>query len=293
MHLEPHDWPAPAKINLFLHVVGRRPDGYHLLQTVFQIIDLADTIRIRVTDEGAIRRLSGMPDVDAAQDLAVRAALLLQRASGSAQGAEIAVLKRIPAGAGLGGGSSDAATTLVALNAMWGTGLSAGRLAELGLELGADVPVFVHGHTAWAEGVGEKLSPLVTGEHHYVVVFPCEHVSTPEIFRDPSLTRNTPQTTIPRLLSGQTTRNDLEVVVCTRYPRVAAALEWLNGFAPARMSGSGSAVFAQFVDARAAAEVAGRCPADWQAFVVKGVRRSPLLQALDAWRGGDGRTGQT
>lgn len=286
MHLDSFDWPAPAKLNLFLHVIGRRHDGYHLLQTLFQIIDLADSVRLRVTDDGQIRRLEGLADVAPDQDLAVRAAHLLKTASGVEWGADISVLKQIPVGAGLGGGSSDAATVLVALDAMWGTDLGVDRLAALGASLGADVPVFVRGNTAWAEGIGDQLTPVMLERRCYVVVFPDEWVSTASIFSDSALTRDTLPTTIPRLLSGEITHNDLQAVVCARHPRVADALNWLGGFAPARMSGSGSAVFAQCADRVSAEAIARQCPQAWQVFVVEGVQQSPLLHAVKAWREG-------
>jgi 4-diphosphocytidyl-2-C-methyl-D-erythritol kinase len=283
-------WPAPAKINLFLHVTGRRSDGYHLLQTVFQIVDLADVIAVEVTHDGAISRSGGLPGLAAEADLVVRAARLLQRETGCALGACIDVDKRIPAGAGLGGGSSDAATTLVALNEMWALGLDVDRLAALGLSLGADVPIFVRGRTAWAEGIGEALTPIDTPSRWYVVVFPDESVPTAGIFADPALTRDTLPTTIPRFLSGEPTRNDLQAVVVARHPRVASALEWLSGSAPARMSGSGASVFAAFAGRAQAEMVAQRCPAEWKVFVTRGLLRSPLLDAVAALRGEAGQS---
>jgi 4-diphosphocytidyl-2-C-methyl-D-erythritol kinase len=293
-------WPAPAKLNLFLHVTGRRADGYHLLQTVFQLLDLADEIRIRIDQTGVISRLKGLHGLPAEADLAVRAARLLQNASQCSLGAVIEVDKRIPAGAGLGGGSSDAATVLVALNAMWGTGLNIDDLAHLGLELGADVPVFVRGHSAWAEGVGDQLTPVALSGEWYVVIFPEEFVSTPLVFSDPALTRDTPRTTIPRLLSGASAlladsrfRNDLQPVVAARYPRVAAALEWLGRFRVARMSGSGASVFAAAVDREEANGIASQCPKEWSVFVTRGLLRSPLLDAAEAWRNGARQSGQT
>ncbi len=293
-------WPAPAKLNLFLHVTGRRADGYHLLQTVFQLLDFADEIRIRIDQTGSISRLKGLHGLPAEVDLAVRAARLLQSASRCSLGAVIEVDKRIPAGAGLGGGSSDAATVLVALNAMWSTGLSIDELAHLGLELGADVPVFVRGHSAWAEGVGDQLTPVELSGDWYVVIFPEEFVSTSLVFSDLALTRDTPRTTIPRLLSGARAlladsrfRNDLQPVVATRYPRVAAALEWLGRFRVARMSGSGASVFAAAVDREEANGIASQCPKEWSVFVTRGLLRSPLLDAAEAWRNGARQSEQT
>lgn len=286
-------WPAPAKLNLFLHVVGRRSDGYHLLQTVFQLIDLADSIAICVNESGEIQRNQGLHGLPPESDLAIRAARLLQQETGCKMGAQIAIKKIIPAGAGLGGGSSDAATVLVALNEMWCLGLSQRQLAVLALSLGADVPVFVHGVTAWAEGIGDLLTPIMTSENWYVVVFPNENVSTADIFLDPALTRNTPPTTIPRFLSGEPNRNDLQPPVLARYPRVAEALEWLSGFGSARMSGSGASVFVSFNDREQALALASQGPKDWNVFVTRGLRRSPLLDAVAAWRGAQADFEQT
>lgn len=286
-------WPAPAKLNLFLHIVGRRDDGYHLMQTVFQLVDLADRIELRVTADGSIRRQLGFAGVMPSDDLAVRAARSLQQATGCQLGAEIWVHKQIPAGAGLGGGSSDAATVLLALNALWKTGLSAGELLELGRTLGADVPVFIAGESCWAEGIGDQFMPLALPDCWYVVVYPDELVNTASVFADPALTRNTPHTTIPRLLSGEPTHNDLQAVVCARSPRVAAALDWLQGYSEARMSGSGSAVFARFADSAEAEAVARQCPSQWQVFVARGLPRSPLHQALEAWHGRGRQSGHT
>ncbi|MDZ4811606.1 MAG: 4-(cytidine 5'-diphospho)-2-C-methyl-D-erythritol kinase [Pseudomonadota bacterium] len=288
-------WPAPSKINLFLHVTGRRADGFHLLQTAFQLLDLCDSITIQVSDSGRIGRSGGLPGLTAEADLAVRAAQLLKHATGCTRGAEIDIHKRIPAGAGLGGGSSDAATVLVALNAMWDTQLKVDQLAELGLTLGADVPVFVHGHTAWAEGVGEVLTAIETEDNWYVVVFPEETVSTAIVFSDLALTHTTPRTTIPRLLSracgsgmggflsDPNFHNDLQALVESRYPPVASASKWLSGFGVARMSGSGASVFAAFAHHAEAQAVARQCPQGWSVFVAKAVSQSPLLSAVQAW----------
>ena len=272
------DWPAPAKINLFLHIVGHRADGYHLLQTAFQFLDFGDSLRFTPRADGAIRRLNPLPAVPEEQDLTVRAALLLQQAGGVSLGADIALEKRIPLGAGLGGGSSDAATTLVALNCLWGLNLTRDRLAELGLRLGADVPVFVFGHAAWAEGVGERLTPLDPPEPWYLVLVPPCHVSTGEIFAAPELTRNAAPLKIAAFLSGAGT-NLCEPVVRRRYPEVGEALDWLGKYAPARMSGTGAAVFAAFqaeVEARA---VQAQVPAPWRAWVARGMNVSPLYLA--------------
>ena len=226
-------WPAPAKLNLFLHVTGRRADGYHELQTLFQLIDLADEVLLSVRDDGAIQRHAGAAGVPAEQDLAVRAARALQRFADPSLGADIEVRKRIPLGGGLGGGSSDAATVLLALNELWGCGLGLEALAELGLPLGADVPVFIQGFSAWAEGIGERLTPVTLPQAWYVIVHPGVHVSTTDVFQSPELTRNSPLITI-RAFFESGARNDCESVVRARYPEVAEALDWLRQQAPAQ-----------------------------------------------------------
>ncbi|MBX9609950.1 MAG: 4-(cytidine 5'-diphospho)-2-C-methyl-D-erythritol kinase [Gammaproteobacteria bacterium] len=281
--MESRDWPAPAKINLFLHVTGRRADGYHLLQTLFQFVDHGDTLTFRLRDDGAIGRLNALAGVPPEQDLVVRAARRLQEAAGVRAGVDILVEKRLPMGGGLGGGSSDAATVLVALNALWGAGLSVDQLAALGLGLGADVPVFVRGEAAWAEGVGERLTPCPAPEGPVLVITPPCNVETRVVFQDPELTRNTPAITMPAL-SLPATRNDCEPVTRRLYPEVGAALDWLARHAPARMSGTGASVFAMFTDERAAAEVARQVPAQWPHFLARRVNRSPLLDRLAAAR---------
>jgi 4-diphosphocytidyl-2-C-methyl-D-erythritol kinase len=270
-------WPAPAKLNLFLHIVGRREDGYHLLQTVFQFIDLCDTLHVGVRRDGRILRAGGLPGLRPEADLTVRAARLLQEHTGTRLGADLHVDKRIPAGGGLGGGSSDAATVLWALNCLWDLHLDADALAELGLRLGADVPVFVRGHAAWAEGVGELLTPLEPAMPWYLVVVPPVQVSTAEIFADPALTRNCQPLKIGGFLSGDHAVNVCEPVVRQRQPAVAEALDWLGSHAPARMSGTGSSIFAAFPTREAAAAVHARLPAKWPGFVCQGMNRSPLL----------------
>lgn len=270
-------WPAPAKLNLFLRIVGRRTDGYHELQTVFRLLDWGDTVRLRLRDDGLITRPRDIPGVPEATDLTVRAARLLAEATGTRLGAEIEVAKRIPMGGGLGGGSSDAATVLVGLNALWDTGLDEDALAVLGLRLGADVPVFVRGRSAWAEGVGERLEPIRLPRRWYVVVDPAEHVPTPALFAAPELTRNAPRATISAFVSGETAENAFEPVVRARHPRVAAALDWLAGFGHARLSGSGGCIFLETRTFEAALAVASRCPAGLTAHVAAGVDPSPLL----------------
>lgn len=272
-------WPAPAKLNLFLHVTGRREDGYHLLQTAFQFIDYCDWLEFQTSGESSIRYLSPLPDVSVKQDLVYRAAELLQRKTACHQGVEIRLHKHLPAGGGLGGGSSDAATTLVALNRLWKTGLSPEQLARLGLELGADVPVFIHGRAAWAEGVGEQLQPLELAEPWYLVITPPVQVATREIFAAPELTRNCKPIKISGFLKGEG-QNVCEPVVCCRYPLVARILDWLSQFSPARMTGTGSSVFAAFDEEQQALRALAQTPPAWRSVVVKGCNSSPLLAYL-------------
>ncbi|NGP54171.1 4-(cytidine 5'-diphospho)-2-C-methyl-D-erythritol kinase [Thioalkalivibrio sp. XN8] len=276
-------WPAPAKLNLFLHVTGRRPDGYHRLQTVFQLLDYADEIVLEPRADGVISRSAGLAEVPPEADLAVRAARRLQAAAGVALGADIRVHKRIPAGGGLGGGSSDAATVLVALNRLWGLDWPADRLAALGLELGADVPVFVHGRSAWAEGVGEDLTLVELPPACYLVVCPGCAVSTAAVFAHPELTRDTPETTIKGFVSSGG-RNDCEAVVRRLYPEVGTALDWLAARSPdgARLTGTGGCVFARFETAAAAEGVLAQLPDGWTGFVARGVAASPLLARVGA-----------
>jgi len=274
-------WPAPAKLNLFLHIVGRRADGYHQLQTVFHLLDWGDRIRLRPRADGRIVRHDGPAGVPPEDDLAVRAAAALQAACGTGAGADILVEKHIPLGAGLGGGSSDAATVLVALNRLWGCGLAMDDLAELGLRLGADVPVFVQGRSAFAEGIGERLTPLALAPQWYLVVHPGVHVPTADLFRAPELTRDTPATTISRFLSGETAFNAFEPLVRRRYPAVARAFEWLEPHGVARLSGSGSAVFVPVASAEDGYRLAGDRPAGMTAFVAQGLDRSPLHAMLE------------
>jgi len=273
-------WPAPAKLNLFLRITGRRPDGYHTLQSVFQFLDIADQIRLRLTADGVIRRLSALPGVAPEQDLTVRAARLLQSAAGVTAGVDIHVDKRLPLGGGLGGGSSDAATVLVALNQLWGLGWSEDRLATLGLQLGADVPVFVRGHAAWAEGVGEILTPIELPEPWYLVLIPPVTVSTAEIFSAPELTRDTSPIRIPAFFAGAGA-NDCAPVVRARYPVIGQYLDWLSQFGHARLTGTGACVFAAFPDQAAALQVLAQRPANWRGFVAQGRNRSPLHHVLE------------
>lgn len=274
-------WPAPAKLNLFLHVVGRRADGYHDLQTLFQLVDLCDTVGLAPRPDDRIERVEGMAEVPPEADLAVRAARLLREAAGRPLGVDIAVRKRIPAGGGLGGGSSDAATVLLVLNRLWGVGLGVDELAALGLRLGSDVPVFLHGSSAWAEGRGEILEPVELPERWYLILHPGVAVGTAAIFQAPELTRNSPLITI-RAFFQAGSRNDCEPIVRRRYPEVDAALRWLGARAEARMSGTGACVFAGFDSAEDAERIAAAVPDRWQHCVARGLNRSPLHALLAA-----------
>ena len=271
-------WPAPAKLNLMLHVVGRRADGYHLLQTVFRLIDLADTLVYSPRDDSAIRLVAPIPGVPEDADLTVRAARLLQAETECTSGAAISVDKRIPVGGGLGGGSSDAATTLIALNELWGTGLKRADLARIGLALGADVPFFLFGRNALGEGVGEVLTALDLPPAWYVVIAPQVAVSTREIFASGELTRATKPLKITAFFAGLG-RNDLEPVVRARFPEVARAIDWLASHGDARMSGSGSSVFAAFEREDEARAVAAKVPGEWRGWAVRGLDRHPLALA--------------
>jgi len=279
-------WPAPAKLNLFLHVTGQRADGYHDLQTLFQIIDLCDELAFEIDRSGVIARVDDaasapgpLAAIPSAEDLCVRAATLLRAKAGDpALGVRIRLRKRIPLGGGLGGGSSDAATTLLVLNRLWACGLSVTQLAELGLTLGADVPVFVQGESGLGEGVGERLTALPLPERWFLVLHPGVSVPTRDIFQASELTRNSPILTIPALLALGG-RNDCEPVVRKRYPQVAEALDWLGRFAPSRLTGTGSCLFASFDSAAAAERVAARVPDVWRVWVARGLSHSPL-QAL-------------
>lgn len=282
------DWPAPAKLNLFLHVLGRRADGYHELQTAYQLIDLVDNLSFETRDDGEIRRLEGAPSVPPQTDLTVRAALALQAAANSRRGVDIRIRKRIPIQGGLGGGSSDAATTLVALNEIWDLHWPVGRLASMGRELGADLPLFIHGHSAWGEGIGERLTPMDLPPRYFAVIFPGVGVCTAEVFQAIELTRNSPSLTIRGFLQAGG-RNDCAPVATGRYPEVARALSWLARRGDARLTGTGSCVFAGFAD-RAQAEAAlSDLPGAWAGFVAEGLDRSPLQERLAAERARHGQ----
>jgi 4-diphosphocytidyl-2-C-methyl-D-erythritol kinase len=281
-------YPAPAKLNLFLHVVGRRADGYHLLQTVFRFLDFGDSLEITPRQDGVIRLLAPLPGVSESQDLCWRAANLLQTHTGCRLGVDIGLVKRLPMGGGLGGGSSDAATVLLVLNRLWGLDLPRAELQALGLMLGADVPVFIFGRTSFAEGVGEILTPWSPAPASYVVLTPPVHVSTPAIFTHPGLTRNTPSIRIAALFDGFG-RNDLEPLASALYPEVAEYLDWLNGQigcygecqSKARMTGSGACVFASFASRAEAERIFALRPGHMNGFVADGLDQHPLSGYAD------------
>jgi 4-diphosphocytidyl-2-C-methyl-D-erythritol kinase len=270
-----HSFPAPAKLNLFLHVVGRRADGYHLLQSIFRLIDRADVVHLEVRDDAVIVRQGEVSGVPEGQDLAVRAARLLQANAPPGWGVNIRLDKILPMGGGLGGGSSDAATVLLALNRLWQVNLSRTELQALALQLGADVPVFIFGQTAFAEGVGEILHPVDAAPAWYVVLTPPVQVPTASIFAAPELTRDTPPLKIARFSAGMG-RNDLQSVVMGRHPEVASHIAWLEQFGEARMTGSGACVFAAFESESAAQAVLQSLPGSMQGFVAQGLDRHPL-----------------
>jgi len=273
-------WPAPAKLNLFLHITGQRPDGYHLLQTVFQFLDIYDQIGLDINTTGKIIARHHYPGFRQDEDLTIRAARLLQSVSESRHGVEIELIKNLPVGGGIGGGSSDAATVLVVLNKLWETGFSVTELAHLGLELGADVPVFIHGHACWAEGVGEEFQTIDLPEPVYLLVYPKVHVSTGQIFGARELTRNTSPIRIADFLAGHA-GNDCEAVVRQQVPEVDRAMRWLEQYAPARLTGTGSCIFAAFEDHDAAQQAVDNLDDDWQSWVTRGHNRSLLQQMLD------------
>lgn len=276
-------WPAPAKLNLFLHVTGRRPDGYHTLQTIFQFLDYGDELHFALRADGVVTRTRPLPDVPEEVDLCIRAARLLQQNAGVSLGADITLDKRIPQGGGLGGGSSDAATILLALNELWGLHWDLPKLATLGLKLGADVPVFVHGAAAWAEGVGENLMHIKLPEPWYVVVVPPVRVSTAVVFADPELTRHSPPITIRDFYEGRA-RNDLAPVVRRRYPEVDVALTWLGQFGDARMTGSGGCIFLPVSAAETGQLIldalARELPSPYSGFVARGLNAHPIHARL-------------
>ena len=273
-------WPAPAKLNLFLHVVGTRPDGYHLLQTAFRLIDCCDWLRFTPVASPRVSLAQPLQGVEEDGELSVRAARLLQRETNCLRGVEISIGKNIPMGGGLGGGSSDAATALIALNRLWNLHLPRRRLAELGLKLGADVPFFLFGGNALAEGIGEQLEAVVLPPAWYVVLVPPVSVRTQQIFAAPELTRDTKSIKISSFSTGFG-HNDLEPVVCRRYPAVAAHLAWLRDYGDARMSGSGACVFAEFPTEAQARAVVSRLPSEMRGFAACGLNRHPLAADLE------------
>jgi len=273
-------WPAPAKINLFLRIVGRRSDGYHLLQTAFQFLSVGDDVHIALRMDGRINALHCLPGVNPQDDLCVRAACLLQREGSVRCGVDLRLEKHLPMGGGLGGGSSDAATVLVALNELWGLRWSTEDLARLGLQLGADVPVFLHGQAAWGEGVGDILTPIDPTPCWYLVVVPPVQVSTPTVFADPDLTRDSPRIKILDLLAAGT-GNDCEAVVRRRYPEVGSVLDWLGRFASARLTGTGACCYAAFAGEEAARSVCGQLPEAWVGIVARGLNSSPLCVRIE------------
>jgi 4-diphosphocytidyl-2-C-methyl-D-erythritol kinase len=279
------EWPAPAKLNLFLRITGRRADGFHQLQTVFQLLDWGDSIRLRVRRDGMIVRVGGNEGVEEDADLTVRAARALQRGSDNRCGCEIDILKRIPRGGGFGGGSSDAATVLVALNRLWNVGLDKDGLAALGLALGADVPVFVRGENAWAEGIGEELKPLALAPAWYLIVDPGVHVPTAALFQAADLTRDAPPVTIRDFTGGVPPGSDLgnafEPLLRSLEPAIAAALDALSVFGPARLTGSGGGCFVGFADHGSAQKALAALPSGLRAWIAQGVERSPLLDRLE------------
>ena len=277
-------FPAPAKLNLFLHITGRRADGYHELQSVFRLLDWGDRVRLQVREDGQVRRDGpSVPGVAEADDLAVRAAILLKKHANVAEGVDIAVEKCVPAGGGFGGGSSDAATVLVALNRLWRVGLDEDALAGLGLQLGADVPVFVRGRNAWAEGVGEQLTPLALPPAWYVIADPGVHVPTAALFASPDLTRDAPVAKIADFASGSLLGNAFEPVLRRREPAVEAVLIALDRIGRARLTGSGSGCFVEFATRAAAEQGLARLPKELRAWVAAGVERSPLLDVLERY----------
>jgi 4-diphosphocytidyl-2-C-methyl-D-erythritol kinase len=272
---------APAKINLFLHITGRKKDGYHTLQSVFQLLDYYDTLKLKPTETGEIIRINNIVGVPTTEDLCARAATALQQATGCKLGVEYTIEKRIAMGGGLGGGSSDAATMLLALNQLWQLNLSREKLMQIGLSLGADVPVFIFGKNAWAEGIGEELSEITLNPCYYVVLTPSVHVSTAQVFANSTLTRDTKPLKIADFSSdaySNVFRNDLEAVVCREYPAVAATVKWLSQYGRPRMSGSGASVFLAVNSKQEADAIFAQKPNDTSGFVAKSLSCHPLFE---------------
>ncbi|SUB82734.1 4-diphosphocytidyl-2-C-methyl-D-erythritol kinase [Pragia fontium] len=273
------NWPSPAKLNLFLYITGRRPDGYHDLQTLFQFLDYGDTLNFTVRQDDQIRLLTPLDGVPEQQNLIVRAAKRLRQFSGCKLGADITIEKILPMGGGLGGGSSNAATVLVALNHLWKCHVTVDELCQIGLELGADVPVFIYGHAAFAEGVGEKFQPAEPKEKWYLVAHPGVHIATPVIFSDADLIRNTPKRSLLTLLDTPFS-NDCEPIARKRFPEVEQLISWLLEYAPSRLTGTGACVFAEFESQAAALNVLKQAPEWLHGFVAQGVNTSPLQSVL-------------
>jgi 4-diphosphocytidyl-2-C-methyl-D-erythritol kinase len=268
-------WLAPAKLNLFLHITGQRANGYHELQTIFQLLDFYDELSFKIRNDGAINRSGNRYGISDDDELCCKAAHLLQKRANSNLGVTISINKQIPMGGGLGGGSSNAATTLIALNRLWELDFPLLELAEIGLKLGADVPIFVRGESAWAEGIGEKLTPIKLPEHWFLILTPKVHVSTKEVFAHKYLTRDTPAITIRDFHAGLA-ENQLETVVRESYPEVSKALNTLGKFGIARMTGTGASVFLACNDEYAAQQVLAQCPSEMSGFIAKGIQKHPL-----------------
>lgn len=271
--------PAPAKLNLFLHVTGVREDGYHNLQTIFQILDYSDEVSLSLRSDGLIRRCSGLTDISEDDDLIVRAARSLQKYTGTSLGANVGVEKRLPVGGGIGGGSSDAATTLLGLNKLWDCQLNQDELIALGAKLGADVPVFINGTSAWAEGIGDQLSELVLPERWYLVIHPGVFISTEKLFSSELLTRDKGILRM-RVFPDAGSENVFEPIVRNQYPEVAKSLDWLDNYSPSRLTGTGSCLFASFETEVKAIAVLKKVPKRWNAFIAKAVNKSPVTEAL-------------
>jgi 4-diphosphocytidyl-2-C-methyl-D-erythritol kinase len=280
MTLSPLVFKSPAKLNLMLHITGQRDDGYHLLQTVFQFIDLYDHLTFEITQDGSITRSGSRTSVDEADDIILLAAKLLQSKYPVSLGLRYSIEKHIPIGGGLGGGSSNAATTLMVLNKLWGLNLDSSELAILGLELGADVPVFIEGKSAWASGIGEDITPVDLPKPWYVVIYPQIFVSTGEIFASEQLTRNCDPITIRAFLAGGGS-NVCEPVACQLYPDIQNAIDWLNQYSIAKMTGTGACIFASFDSLEQAESVTSLAPKHWSAFVVKAMNTNPILEQCE------------
>ena len=274
--------PAPAKLNLFLHITGVRDDGYHNLQTIFQLLDYSDEVTLLRRDDGVIRRTEGLAEVEPSDDLIVKAAQALKNYTGTTYGADVGVIKRLPVGGGIGGGSSDAATTLLGLNALWECHLSTDELLDIAVTLGADVPVFVAGHSAWAEGIGEQLTPMDLPEIWFLVLHPGVFVSTAKLFSSEVLTRNKSILKM-RDFTDTDIENIFEVIVREQHPEVDLSLSWLNQFSTARMTGTGSCIFAGFDSFEEAEKVLKDVPSKWKGFVAKAVNTSPVFEAINQY----------